>query len=76
MKPHCLCSLLIVTTLSARLHRYSGVVQKSKGVEGQCCISHCTSIFPGEQANGWMGSYLKEHATNRNDMEKVGPVCK
>ena len=60
---------------SATLHRYSGVVHASKGVEGQCCFPDCTSIFPVEQSNGWMCSYLKEHATNKNDVEKVGPVC-
>ena len=33
---------------SASLHRYSGVVHESKGVEGQCCIPNCTRIFPEE----------------------------
>ena len=56
---------------SAKLDRYSGVVQESKGVEGQCCIPNCTRIFPVEHAKGWMCSHLKEHATNRNDVEKV-----
>jgi hypothetical protein len=60
---------------SASLRRYSGVVHASKGVEGQCCIPNCTRIFPEEHRNGWMCSYLKEHATNQNDVEQVGPVC-
>ena len=60
---------------SARLHRYSGVVQESKGVEGQCCIPNCTRIFSLQKPNGETCSYLKEYATNQNDVEKVGPVC-
>ena len=50
----------------ATLDRYSGVVQKSKGVEGQRCT---------EQANGWKCSYFKEHAKSQNAIENVGPVC-
>ena len=62
---------------SASLHRYSGVVQHFKGVEKQCCIPNCTRFFATEEhTNGWMPSYLKEHATNRHDVVEFGPVCK
>ena len=48
--------------VSARLHRYAGVIRKSMGVKGQCCIPNCTRIFPLEQANEWKCSCLKEDA--------------
>ena len=41
-------------SFAARLHRYSGVVQESKGVEGQCCIPNCNRIFSLEKPNGEM----------------------
>ena len=58
-------------TFAAKFHRYSGVVQNSKGVEGQCCIPNCTRIFPEKQPHGFQCSYLKDRATNQNDVEKV-----
>ena len=39
-------------SFAAKFHRYSGVVQKSKGVEGQCCIPNCTRKFPEERPHG------------------------
>ena len=45
-------------------------------MEGQCCIPNCTRTFPLERTKGWMSSYLKERASNQNDVEEVGPVCK
>ena len=57
---------------AAKFHRYSGVIQNSNGVERQCCIPNCSSIFPAERPHVFHCSYLKEHATNKNDVEKGG----
>ena len=58
-------------TFAAKFDRYSGVVQQSKGVEGQCCIPNCTRNFSEERPHGFLCSYLKERATNQNDVEEV-----
>ena len=62
-------------SFSAKLDRYSGIVQESEGVDGQCCIPSCDRTFPPEHAKGWKCSYFKEHAKSRNASENVGPVC-
>ena len=63
-------------SFAAKLHSYSGVLEQIIGIEGQCCIPSCTRTFPVEQTKGWMFSVLKERASNQNDVEEVGPVCK
>ena len=37
--------------------------------------SELHSHIPVEQPNGWSYSYLKERASNQNDVEEVGPMC-
>ena len=62
-------------SFAAKLHRYSGVVQKAKGVQGKCCIPYCSRLCPEERPYGLQCSYLKEHPKREKDIVKVGPFC-